>query len=199
MDTPIIAHLGPSKLEGYDRSRSYDEQDPRHGIPRVFCDAMAVREAVFVGEQAVPLECEHDADDARSCHWVVYDSTAPPTPETAAAVAASVPVGTLRVVPYPQPPHPVPGGRYVDNELVEAPAAAAAAEAEATQQRLADVDRATTFHDGREPYVKIGRLAVLSQYRGRGLAGQLWRAAREWLEENPGYFERDVSSLSGKY
>lgn len=199
MDTPSIAHLGPSKLDGYDRSRSCDEQDPRHGIPRAFCDAMAVREAVFVGEQAVPLEYEHDADDARSCHWVVYAPAAPLAPETAAAVA-SVPVGTLRIVPYPQPPHPVPGGRYVDNELVEASAAAAAAEAESTQWRLLPgVDRATTFHDGREPYVKVGRLAVLSQYRGRGLAGQLWRATRQWLEENPGYFERDVSSPSGKY
>ncbi|KAH8678126.1 acyl-CoA N-acyltransferase [Xylariales sp. PMI_506] len=221
MGTPFISVMEPTSLHDYDRSKPADQQ-PGH-IPRVFSDAMAVREAVFVKEQGCPLEYEHDQDDARSCHWVLYASVnrvvqqEEVDPDTGEVVrprhseTTSLPIGTLRIIPFPHSPHPKPGAWYVDNKPVANPdlppdaaaaAAAAAAEAEAEEAERATVlvpyygqDRATTFHDGQEPYVKVGRLAVLREYRGRGIAGQLWSAARQWLAEHPDFFNPSVKEL----
>ncbi|RYP93756.1 hypothetical protein DL770_000128 [Monosporascus sp. CRB-9-2] len=241
MGTPFIALQEPTKLDDYDRTRPHDQQ-PAH-VPKVFCDAMEVREAVFVREQEVPLENELDADDPRSCHWVVYASVNETTePEQRDAATGEVvrprrsetrtqPIGTLRVVPFPHPPHPQDGGWYVGNVLQERPpqpaSAAAAGEGQGEagagggdQQTAAPkapaltkshssavdeerqnsalpfgTDRATTYHDGREPYVKIGRMAVIPEFRGHKIAGQLWRAARKWLEEHPAYFNPSVTEL----
>ncbi|RYP80809.1 hypothetical protein DL769_002279 [Monosporascus sp. CRB-8-3] len=240
MGTPFIALQEPTKLDDYDRTRPHDQQ-PAH-VPRVFCDAMEVREAVFVREQGVPLENELDADDPRSCHWVVYASvnqtTEPAERDEATGEVVrprrsetrSQPIATLRVVPFPHPPHPRDGGWYVGNVLRERPppeelAAGAAAggegEAGAGDRRqtapsaptltkphnpAADeerqnsalpfgTDRATTYHDGREPYVKVGRMAVIPEFRGHKIAGQAWRAARKWLEEHPAYFNPSVTEL----
>jgi len=56
-------------------------------------------------------------------------------------------------------------------------------------------DRETTYHDGKEPYVKIGRMAVVKEYRGHNVSAQLWRAARTWLEQNPSFFNPSVREL----
>ncbi|RYP55771.1 hypothetical protein DL771_012362 [Monosporascus sp. 5C6A] len=240
MGTPFIALQEPTKLDGYDRTRPHDQQ-PAH-VPKVFCDAMEVREAVFVREQGVPLENELDADDPRSCHWVMYASVNQTTePEQRDEATGEVvrprrsetrsqPIGTLRVVPFPHPPHPQDGGWYVGNVLREpppqsAPAAAggegqggagAGADGQAAAPKApaltkshssaADeerqnsalpfgTDRATTYHDGREPYVKVGRMAVIPEFRGHKIASQIWRAARKWLEEHPAYFNPSVTEL----
>ncbi|RYP31625.1 hypothetical protein DL767_005632 [Monosporascus sp. MG133] len=239
MGTPFIALQEPTKLDDYDRTRPHDQQ-PAH-VPKVFCDAMEVREAVFVREQKVPLENELDADDPRSCHWVMYASVNETTePEQRDGATGEVvrprrsetrsqPIGTLRVVPFPHPPHPQDGGWYVGNVLRERPpqSASAAAGGEAgagggggDQQTAAPkapaltkhhssavdeerqnsampfgTDRATTYHDGREPYVKVGRMAVIPEFRGHRIAGQIWRAARKWLEEHPTYFNPSVTEL----
>lgn len=66
--TPFISFLGPSNLDGYNRSLPPAEQPAN--IPKVFLDAMEVREKVFVHEQGVALNNEFDSDDARACHWV---------------------------------------------------------------------------------------------------------------------------------
>ncbi|KAI0484249.1 acetyltransferase [Xylariaceae sp. FL0804] len=285
MGTPFIKLLEPAlaRLDGYDKALPHDQQ-PAH-IPPTFTDAMAVREAVFVGEQGVPLEYEHDADDARSCHWVLYASVnrvvEPEQLDESGNVVrprrsetSSVPVGTLRIVPFPHPPHPEDGSVYVDNVLqqpqqpqreseskskpeppllasstggggggssssspphptaaaapVAAPVAASApaaadqqrpgastttntttttttasssSSAAANEQRQSaglpfGQDRATTLHDGREAYVKLGRVAVLRDFRGRGVAAQLWRAAADWLRQNPAHFDPSVAELS---
>ncbi|PQE08444.1 hypothetical protein CJF30_00005301 [Rutstroemia sp. NJR-2017a BBW] len=138
--TPFIQFIAPTTLDGYDRTRPSTEQ-PDH-IPKTFLDAISVREAVFVKEQSVPIEHEFDSDDPRACHWVIYASVNP--------------IGTIRLVPFPHPPHPQPGGRY------------------------AAVDRATTYHDGVEPYIKLGRLAVLKEFRGAGISKLLANAAISW-------------------
>ncbi|KAI0013246.1 acyl-CoA N-acyltransferase [Xylariaceae sp. FL0662B] len=231
MGTPFIAHLEPTGLDGYDRSKPHDAQ--HQAIPAVFRGAMAVREAVFVHEQGVPLEYEHDADDARSCHWVAYPCVGRVVepevrgPATATATGANVgpprrsetrtaPIGTLRVVPFPHPPHPVDGGWYVDNVLRgEKKAEEERDGADAKREQLGagstltvvdeerqnstipfGVDRATTYHDGKEPYVKIGRMAVVSEFRGHKISLHLWRAAKKWLEDNPTFFNPSVTELS---
>lgn len=55
------------------------------------------------------------------------------------------------------------------------------------------VDRATTYHDGKEPYIKLGRLAVMKEFRGAGISGRLVNGAVLWLKNNPTYFDRFIS------
>jgi hypothetical protein len=68
MGTPFITFLSPSNLSEYDRKKRPSQQPS--SIPKIFIEAMEVREQVFVIEQGVPLENEFDSDDARACHWV---------------------------------------------------------------------------------------------------------------------------------
>jgi len=76
MGTPFIAFIGPTNLDGYDRKLPPSQQPS--SIPKTFLDVMDVREAVFVQEQAVPLDNEFDSDDARACHWVSRPLPLPP-------------------------------------------------------------------------------------------------------------------------
>ncbi|KAJ1338051.1 ElaA protein [Microdochium nivale] len=206
MGTPFISLLEPTRLDGYDRYKPHDQQPAPH-IPKVFCDAMEVREAVFVKEQGVPLEYEHDDDDSRSCHWVMYASVNKTTkpaqhdPSTGEVTiprqseTVSVPIGTMRVVPFPHTPHPPPGAVYVGNVL-KVDASARSGESEDQQPALvSSEDRETTYHDGKEPYVKIGRVAVVPEFRGHNVSAQLWRAARTWLEQNPAFFVPSITEL----
>ncbi|KAI0882557.1 uncharacterized protein GGS22DRAFT_46245 [Annulohypoxylon maeteangense] len=225
MGTPFISLLEPTRLDGYDNTKPHTAQ-PAH-IPRVFLDAMEVREAVFVEEQKVPLAFEYDADDARSCHWVVYASVNRTTepeerdPQTGEVTkprkseTRSVPIGTMRIVPFPHPPHPPSGARYVGNVLQEddgkeddssshdnataaRPRARTLTSVDTERQASAlpfGADAPTTYHDGKEPYVKLGRLAVIPMFRGHHIAGQLWRAAKAWLEEHPTFFDPSVTEL----
>ena len=124
----------------------------------------------------------------------------------------SVPIGTMRIVPFPHPPHPRDGDVYVDNVLQERdgvkvvdgengePVSPPGVLSELEVERNSAVqpfghDRATSLHDGEEPYVKLGRLAVIPDYRGRKISYQLWLAARKWLEDNPSYFDPSVKEL----
>ncbi|KAI0130838.1 hypothetical protein F4814DRAFT_144587 [Daldinia grandis] len=228
MGTPFISLLEPTRLDGYDRTRPHDQQ-PGH-VPKTFSDAMEVREAVFVRDQGVPLANEHDPDDARSCHWVMYASvnfTTEPEerdPRSGEVIkprkseTCSLPIGTLRIVPFPHPPHPQPGGRYVDNVLLDeesdgekkggGTAATSSGAVRPRARTLTSVDeerqasalpfgadRPTTYHDGKEPYVKLGRMAVIPEFRGHHIASQLWRAAKKWLEDNPTFFNPSVTEL----
>ncbi|EHA56754.1 hypothetical protein MCOR27_007991 [Pyricularia oryzae] len=220
--TPFCSFQGPTDYTGYDRNKLPGEQPP--AIPRTFIDAMKVREEVFVREQGVCLEFEMDEDDPRSCHWVTYASTgeirqsetggedAGQMHESRGGQSGAEPTGTLRCVPFPHPPHPRPGGRYLDGKLVnEAELAptrgiatpgegAGAADLQALRslstnerRRIAayrpDVpDRPTSLHDGQEPFVKLGRLAVIRNARGLSIGGLLVRRALEFLRDHPTYF-----------
>ena len=232
MGTPFISLQEPTNLDDWVRGVPHDQQAPEPRVPGVFRDAMEVREAVYVGEQGVPLAHEVDADDARACHWVMYASVNQTTepevrdPDTGEvlrprrSVTRSQPISTLRVVPFPHPPHPVDGGWYVDNVLQQQGSTAAAASSStaeparqqqqppggrrqsvaspATTAQAApayELDRETTFHDGREPYVKVGRLAVVREFRGHRVGAQVWAAARRWLEAHPTYFNPSVAEL----
>lgn len=254
MGTPFVTRLEPTRLDGYNSSLPHDQQSPH--IPAAFKDAMSVRETVFVKEQKCPLESEHDADDARSCHWVTYASVNMTTqpeerdPETDALIrprrseTRTVPIGTLRVVPFPHPPHPPDGARYIGNVLQPAeddsppetktsstngdnrPGSNNSSAQNGEKQKdenspldggtsnpprhralsLVDhrrmsaampfgLDRPTDFHDGKEPYVKLGRVAVVPEFRGHRVADRLWAVAKKWLQENPTYFNPSVKEL----
>ena len=165
MAPTIIITFQPSMdLNLYDRSLPQTSQDS--SIPRAFLDCMTVREDVFVRGQNIPLLLEADADDPRCQHWVAYAISDDEEP---------VPVGTIRVVPFPQEEHPLPGSKL---ELPENP--------KVEDNKLAPeprpwiVDRATTLHDGREPYLKLGRMAVVDVYRKYGIGKKLVDAAVEF-------------------
>ncbi|KAG5983026.1 hypothetical protein E4U55_000922 [Claviceps digitariae] len=208
MATPFISRLEPSSLEGYQRGMPHDEQPPT--VPKIFLDAMEVREDVFVKEQHVPLENELDDDDARSCHWVVYASVNKMEEEEVRDQGGNIiqprksstrttPIGTIRVVPFPHQPHPKPGGEYWNGQLSSTGNKETARSPAATSSTAltigTDRDRATTFHDGREPYLKLGRLAVAKDYRGNGLSTLLVQTALSWLKSNPSFFDPSITEL----
>ncbi|CCC14012.1 unnamed protein product [Sordaria macrospora k-hell] len=165
---------------------------------------MTVRESVFINEQEIPAENEFDANDLRSVHFVIYasinrvvqqevfDTDTGRVMRPRKSETRSLPIGTVRIVPFPHAPHPVKGGRYLADELVNLEELD-----EETKQALEVVeqggkDRKTSLHDGEEVYMKLGRLAVLKEFRGRGIAGQLIRRAVEWMKANPRYFSPSV-------
>lgn len=249
--TPFIAFLPRNKTGRlgieYQRDKLPSEQDPSK-VPTEFIDAMAVRKAVYVDEQGVPLENEFDRDDARALHWVIYSSVQQIvehevrdiitdsivrmssssfpllihqtkekpffSPGPKHGVTTTIALGTIRLVPFPHPPHPRSGGVYINGELTNAgsPASVVARPAFSGQdvsmlstdeaQRVVypsvwppAVDDATELHDGQEPYVKLGRLSVLKEYRGRGIGSQLIDAAINYMRENPNIFDPLASKI----
>ncbi|KAG6026859.1 hypothetical protein E4U41_001141 [Claviceps citrina] len=202
MGTPFISRLEPSKLEGFKRGKPHDEQPS--SVPKVFLDAMEVREQVFVKEQQVPLENEVDEDDARSCHWVVYASVNKTEEVEVRDIEGNViqprksstrttPIGTIRLIPFPHSPHPKPGAEYWNGKLVSDDQETGALPDITSMAAVMGVDRKTTFHDGREPYVKMGRLAVLKEYRGNGLSRLLVQTVLSWLRSNPSFFDPSIT------
>lgn len=145
---------------------------------------MKVREAVFVQEQGVPLEFEFDQNDSRSAHWVAYSDT--------------IPIGTVRLVPFPHESHPARGGVYVNDKLVGYMDGTATERGrqEGTGKEMGR-DRATTFHDGSEPYVKIGRLAVVKEKRRSKVGAWLVSTALEWLRTHPDIFDHEGMRWNG--
>lgn len=101
------------------------------------------------------------------------------------SVTRPTPIATIRLVPFPHPPHPEPGSVY----------AADALETGSSDPPAYIVDRATTFHDGKEAYVKLGRLAVIKEFRGKGLAKIVVKAALNWAKENPKFFNPSLTDM----
>ena len=193
MGTPFTAFLGPSDLSAYDATKSLSSQSS--SVPKTFLDAMEVREQVFVQEQGVPAESEFDTDDPRSCHWVIYASINSVTsPEEIDAkgnitklkesTTRATPIGTIRLVPFPHFAHPEPGSKFVFSP-----------EEAAAGPPTYIVDRKTSYHDGIEPYLKLGRLAVIKEFRGSGMAKILANAALTWARENPTFFNPSVAEV----
>lgn len=75
-------------------------------------------------------------------------------------------VGTIRLVP---PRAPAIARSFDDDEDPEG----------------GGITRTSSLHDGREPYIKLGRLATLKEYRRLGLARMLLNAALEWASQHP--------------
>ncbi|KAK0613335.1 acyl-CoA N-acyltransferase [Immersiella caudata] len=195
-------------------------------IPQTFLDAMAVREAVYVDEQGVPLAHEFDLEDDRSVHWVIYASVQKPVaeavidPTTGAIITprrsetVKLPIGTIRLVPFPHRPQPRAGGNYVSDVVTNAGAdirtispygggvSTVTDFTDEEKYRLyvpyvwpPQYDNPSDFHDGQEPYMKLGRLSVLKGFRGRGIGSQLIRTAIKWIGEQPDLFDPLASDI----
>lgn len=214
----FLTRLPPpgTALKNYDRTKLHSEQAheaPQSSthIPHAFLHAMSIRESVFVEEQNVPLVNEYDADDPRSFHWVSYASVSRPSqPSTCGEQSSTggpvntkeeerrrsmptsqkLPVGTIRLVPAPHPPHPAPSSSHkIDNseaESVENPTQTTAPASSVVHdpQELHEVPGVGTI-DPKEPYVKLGRLAILKPYRRLGMGRMLLDAATEWAAKHP--------------
>lgn len=175
MSAPFISRLEPpgEAISSWSNQHKTAAQPSADNIPQLFLDAMSVREEVFIDEQHCSWENEVDSDDPRSHHFVVYasisgsfndnnnknDANNTQAPDKARPSAVSIPVGTIRLVPPPHPPHttPLPS---------DSP------EAHATPK----------YHD---PYLKITRLAVLKPYRHLKLGRLLVNNALDFASKNP--------------
>lgn len=176
VDCVTPATLG-ERLKHYDPKRSPLDQpendavydtDPTRAVPQPFLDAMDVREQVYVKEQHIPLEHELDDDDARSFHWVAYASV--PTKATThgegsagsgrkSSTSTKIPIGTIRLVPPPHAPHP--------HHAADSP-----------QQSHGP-------GEPKEAYVKLGRLAVLPEFRKAGVSRLLVETALHFAKNHP--------------
>ncbi|EAS30633.3 acetyltransferase [Coccidioides immitis RS] len=130
--------------------------------PPLFNDAMSVRTTVFIDEQGCSPESELDEDDQRSYHWVMYDTQAD----------KQEPIGVIRLVPPPHPPHEVHLSNGGPNH------SKSGSEGHAQHE---------------EPCVKLTRVAVLPAYRGLGLSRKLVDTTLNWAAGH----KEDISSALG--
>ncbi|KAL8834821.1 MAG: hypothetical protein Q9176_007280 [Flavoplaca citrina] len=134
------------------------------GVPILFLRALGVRILVFVNEQQCSLANEIDADDARSWHWIASDGENP--------------VATMRLVPVSTITEEVHDAKEKNSDgLLTEP-----------------YHGATKMWDGREPYIKIGRMATLAEYRGKGIAQTLIDESLDWAKAHAA----ELSSGEGK-
>jgi predicted GNAT family N-acyltransferase len=162
MPTPTITILPPP---GRSTTRACHSPpfSPRTypSVPPTFLSALAVRFAVFVDEQHCSAAEEIDKDDRVSWHWVAY------VIEDGAAgnEYRRIPAGTIRLVPVA----PVPTHQEDSHDAKIA---------------LGPKHGKTGMWDGKEAFVKLGRMATLKEYRKLGLGRRLVDEAIEWLERN---------------
>lgn len=142
-------------------------------IPQTLKDSLTIREQVFVHEQQnIPLQHHIDTFDAISCHWVLN--------------ADSIPIGTIRLVPPPHHPHPKSGERFeAPGEDVLAPDSKVLFNVPLPESVQ---DRKTDLHVSVESYIKLGRLCLIKEFRGKRLANLMIQGAFEWVKrkENRG-------------
>ncbi|KAF2138086.1 uncharacterized protein K452DRAFT_329001 [Aplosporella prunicola CBS 121167] len=203
MSTEFISFLGPTaSLAAYDPTKPAAKQESKD-IPTAFKDAMTVRQRVFVEEQGVALENEFDGDDPRCYHWVVYASVGttnghsnganssssdplddPAAPARRNSTANRVAVGTIRLVPPPHPAHPAPSDHHKFDNSLHAPPTICSGNGHDQLRRNSDGSADGSTAKPVEPYIKLGRMAILPAYRKLGLAALLVRTALEWARQN---------------
>jgi len=161
-------------------NRPLPSQQQHASVPLLFTDAMIIREEVFVEEQNVPLENELDEDDPRCWHWISYSetphhatSTSDSPPQWVTEAASGHPTGTIRLVPPPHPPHALPGSEHqIDGSehVAKVP----------LENDAANPGPTSTHNAHNEPYIKLGRLAVRKEQRGKGAARSLVETVLKW-------------------
>lgn len=167
---------------------------------QLFLAALKVRFEVFVIEQHCSAANEIDTDDATSWHWVIYAPASPPPnnddrpgqdeghhlnnkndknenskiKNEESGSGSLIPVATIRLVPFsPSPPTAAPPSG-------EGGGGAAAEQ----QQQHIPTHTATKMWNGKEAYIKLGRLATLRSHRGLGFGRVLIESALKWAVEN---------------
>lgn len=164
---------GPSTLNFHSQSPTSVAADLT-GISPGLQSAISVRFAVFVREQKFPAEIEIDSDDARSWHWVALAAPSKGNPllksEDGRPVHTNgrvwneqVVAATLRLVPDSSHQAAPDFQRVRSEETAEGPS-----------------HIKTALWNGREPYIKLGRLATLPSHRGMGLGKLLVESAMAW-------------------
>jgi predicted GNAT family N-acyltransferase len=153
-----------------------DATDPAKAIPQGFIDAMSVREAVFVQEQGVPLENELDFDDRRCFTWTAYASVPghiKPVPEGGhpmrkQSTSTKLAIGTIRLIPPPNTTHhafdkhrSIDGIPYTEKTMKP------------------------SFHHDHEPFITLGRLAILPEFRKVGVSKLLIDSALTMAHDYP--------------
>jgi predicted GNAT family N-acyltransferase len=137
---------------------------------------MSVREQVFVHEQGVPLENELDFDDRRCYTWTAYASVPghiKPVPEGGhplrkQSTSTKLPIGTIRLIPPPNTTtHAFENHRNMDGTPF-------------TGKKTASL-----VHDGREPFITLGRLAILQDFRKLGISKLLIDSALTMAHDYP--------------
>ncbi|KAI5788836.1 acyl-CoA N-acyltransferase [Peziza echinospora] len=186
--TFIPAGVAPSPSASDPDTKQRTASDPRYPA---FRDAMTVREEVFVKEQNVPLENELDEDDRRSFHWVVYASVASsstshrqhqhhyPTSGGGGSLTSRIPVGTIRLIPPPHAAHSAGVGSHHHHPDSPPPR---------------DAPQPDPSHGN---YIKLGRLATLSNFRGLGIGKLLVQTALNWAVEHADDIRGEPKSTLG--
>ena len=136
-------------------------------IHPLFLAAAKVREEVFVHEQKCSASEEIDADDAISVHWVIFASS------DNASGDAQIPAATVRLVPSQS---------HVHSSDAEADVAATTHHLSTPKEPYY---KGSHFWDGKEQFVKIGRLATVKACRGRGYGRILVEELIQWASEHP--------------
>lgn len=184
-------------LRTYNRSLPAASQPDE--IPVVFLGALRAREIVFIDtHDELTIEDSTDFDDARSSHWTAFSASSPvaSTPATLQDLISRA-IGTVRLMPYPQMrTHPLPGAQLgiEPGPVLAIPASQLFFEPTPSIK----TDRASKLHDGIEPYVKIGRMCVLKEWRGQGIMTRLLEAALGWLGENSDWAVDRSTDTDGK-
>lgn len=138
-------------------------------------------------------------------------------PNRSRAVSSTrIAVGTVRLVPPPHTPHSQPAAAHgITNASTSTRKPSATFhlgdgdgsdnEAEKTQPHPRTEPGKSTINPTNEPYVKLGRLAVLKEYRGMNLGKLLLETALEFAREYPstlvprlGIIDRENANLAEK-
>jgi predicted GNAT family N-acyltransferase len=179
------------RLNLYDATSPSDYQpknhatDPAKAVPQGFIDAMSVREAVFVHEQGRLLENELDFDDRRSFTWTAYASvpghikpmSGGGHPMRQQSTSTKFAIGTIRLIPPPNTTgHAFGKHRSKDDALPSG----------ATIK--------SSIHDGCEPFLTLGRLAILSEFRKVGVSKLLIDSALTMAHDYPHIISKPPSS-----
>ena len=183
-------------------SDAKDAHSVSASAPSYMHDALAVRIEVFKFEQKCLPDLEIDEEDDRSFHWVIYtapleakaglnnDEDIDPRLKTNSVEAVGrsqhlgeIPVATIRFVT------PAPAG--VDGTIAHEPQGFGTVRTPWDQwavengKSIQPSTAGSKMWDLKEPYAKIGRLATLKKYRGRGYAKMLVLGALKWAKEHP--------------
>jgi len=158
-----------------------DATDPAKAVPQGFIDAMSVREAVFVHEQGVPLENELDFDDRRCFTWTAYASVpghTQPAPDSSStahwhpmrkpSTSTKLAIGTIRLIP---PPNTINHAFDKHRNMDGSPYSHSTIK--------------SSFHNGRECFITLGRLAILREFRGVGVSKLLIDSALTLAHDYP--------------
>lgn len=121
--------------------------------------ALDIRIKVFHEEQGFPLDTEVDSYDAQSAHFLLIDTQQ----------EKDIPLGTLRWVPYPPPR----AQTTADSVLP----------VDTTNLSLGEPLSASQLKDDflSAGNGKLGRLALVSETRGKGLGKKIVLDSEEWL------------------